>query len=521
MSSQIKKVKNKSNSKDRNKKTSKDIPKHKFEGVVEDDVSNNTKNSNTNNTNNIIKNTQIDIPKENIPIIVELPNININIFETNNSVKFSTNLDYPRSEYGFHHFIHNNKNKTEKLKVFEGKKKVYLVFNRFEKSVDNYEKSINVLSKKLFSTINPNSKLEIIDDGFFKLWEILMLFNLIDINKEKFNSLHLAEKTGSFIQSCIYFRDMYCKKNISKNDKFYDMSIKHDGTNNTKDSKNELDEIFTKHYKNEKPQRFVKQSGGKSKNTHMDITNPKFLKLVGGQLEEKVDLITGNCQFDWTDENINTQEQESFRLLIAEITACVKFQKKGGNFVCKFFETFTKTSLKIVSVLMSLYDKIYWIKPLSSELYNSEKYAVCMGFKFSDKDKEYKEISKKMEEIMKSLHNDKTNKVVDIFLDFEIPKILVRSMIELNKETSNQQLKNIGEIISFVEKEVYSGDEYHDKREEQIKGSNFWSETFLPDSENLNTKKNVRDKILESALSISNKEIEKLNKLLVHVENQN
>ena len=118
--------------------------------------------------------TIIDDPElKYVPIIVELPQIKDSIFSTDANVSHSTNIDYPRGEYGFHHFIHASKNKMEILKKFEGKKKVYLVMNKFERYVDNYDQSIGNMSKEYFKL---DSKPDILSRGFYKLWEILLLF---------------------------------------------------------------------------------------------------------------------------------------------------------------------------------------------------------------------------------------------------------------------------------------------------------------------------------------------------------
>lgn len=488
----------------------------------------------SNNDNDILSDSEIstggaepksktEIKKENLPVVVKIPNLETDIFDTNENVTFSTNIDYPRSEYGFHHFIHNNKNKTEKLKIFDvdGKKKVYLVFNRFEKNIDNYDKSISNLSKDFFSS---NNKPEILTSGFYKFWEILMLFNLINVDKEKFVSAHFSEGPGSFVQATMYFRDVYAKKH-SKSDKYYTIDTNPEDIGG-KDHIPQLEKNFIDFYSKEKPNRLIihetfpkSQSGGSKTKTNGDIIDPKTIKLFGGKMEDKADLITGDANLHWINENI--QEQEAFRLIISQIIGAVKLQKKEGNFVCKFYETFTKTSLKIISILKMLYDEVTFIKPLTSELSNSEKYVVCTGFKYSDKDSQYKKIIKKLDAIHKSIYENKNNKIVDIFPEYSIPKNLIRTVIELNKEISNPQLKNIGEIISFVEKEIYSGDEYHTKREEQIEGALYWTSNFLPDLKEFEKNTKTMNDILNTSLEISSKEIEKLNKLLVHVENQN
>lgn len=449
-----------------------------------------------------------------LPTITKIPNLDSQILKLDHDVSFSTNIEYPRSEYGFHHFIHSNKNKTEKLQQFENKKKVYLVFDRFSKHIDNYDNSIEAVSKKFFSTVG----VDIINEDFYKLWEILLLFNLIDLSKDNFVSAHLAEGPGSFAQATMFYRDVYCKKGLSKNDKYYVVSL-HVEDVGGKDHIPQLDGKFIEHYKKEKPQRLIihqtypKQiAGGSKSKDNGDITDPKTIKLFGGEMNEKADLITGNGGLEWINENI--QEQEAFQLIISQIVACSRLQKKGGNFVCKFFETYTKTSLKIIAILKELYMDLYFIKPFMSRQSNSEKYAVCIGFKYDEKDKEYKPLSKKLTDLLKTLHTNtnEKEKINEIFPGYDIPKSLITSMIQLNTSISNPQLKSIGEIIAFVDKEIYSGDEYHTKRNEQIEGTEYWNSLFL--SSDMNNQRKTYDDIIKTTVKKSNSKIKELDELL-------
>lgn len=457
-----------------------------------------------------------------IPVILEIPKTEPSIFDENADIHFSSNIDYPRAEYGFHHFIHASKNKTELLKQFEGKKKVYLVMNRFERYVDNYDESIGGFSKKYFSL---KDKPDILSRGFFKLWEILMLFNLVDVNKEKFVSAHLAEGPGSFIQATMFFRDLYGKKNVSKNDKYYAVTLHPEDTGG-ENHVPELEEKFVEYYKKEKPVRFIlhktytKQVAGGSKDKdNGDITDPKTIKLFGGQMDEKADLVTGDGGFEWINENV--QEQEAYRLIIAQIVAAFKIQKKGGNFVCKFFETFTRTSLKLVAMLAQIYEKVYFIKPLMSRPSNSEKYVVCINFKYDDKNKEYKNISKKLDDLLLASHKNKNDKIVDIFTQYAVPKGLIQPMIHLNRMIANYQFKSINEIMAYVKKEVYSGDEYHDRKEQQIEGSKYWINLYYPDVSSLSKSMKIYKLIVDKAVSKSQKDSENMSSKLVELQSQN
>lgn len=454
------------------------------------------------------------------PIIIELPQLKDSIFATEATVSYNTTIDYPRGEYGFHHYIHANKNKMEILNKFEGKKRVYLVMNKFERYIDNYDQNIGNITKEYFKL---GTKPDILSRGFYKLWEILLLFDLINLKSSNFVSAHLAEGPGSFIQATMFYRDMFCEKGISKNDKYHAITLHPEDTGGAEHVP-ELEAQFVDYYKKEKPQRFIlhktyskEQSGGDIDKDNGDITDPKTIKLFGGQVTEKADFITGDGGFDWINENV--QEQEAFKLILAQIITAVKIQKKGGSFVCKFFETFTKTSLKLVSMLTHLYGTVYFVKPLTSRSSNSEKYAVCVDFKYDDKNKDFKNIMKKLDDILKTVHNTKELKIVDIFTDYKFPKELIASIIHVNRSISNQQLKSINEIVGFVKKEIYSGDEYHDRREEQIEGAKYWINMFLPSA--IGKMKGEYKNLTNYVLTKSANDMKELSDRLIHVDAQN
>ena len=401
-----------------------------------------------------ISDDQVSIQSQNYqPFTVELEKTDEDIFVYNADPQFSVSIDYPRFSFGFQHYIHANKNKMEILQQFENKKKVYRVMNAFEVKIDNYDNSISDYSKKYFDT---REKPEILSRGFYKLWEMLIMFDLININMDKFVSAHLAEGPGSFIQATMFYRDLFSKK--SKNDKYYAVTLH---SEDTKKYVPELEKKFVQYYENERPQRFMlhqtysKQVAGKSKNKdNGDLTDPKTIRLFGGQMKEKADFVTADGGFNW--QNENTQEQEAFRLIFSQILAGLKIQKKSGHFVCKVFETFTLTSIKFIAILTKFYENIIMTKPLTSRPSNSEKYLVCMNFKYNDSDSEYKNMIKKLEQIHEQMHENKLN-LIDKFPSYQPSKILLDYIIYTNIEIANNQFKNINEIVEYINSQNYFG----------------------------------------------------------------
>jgi 23S rRNA U2552 (ribose-2'-O)-methylase RlmE/FtsJ len=438
------------------------------------------------------------------------------IFDSNEEIVLNATIDYPRCSLGFHHYIHAAKNDTEILKQFENKKKVYLVINPFERYIDSYNKSIGDISKSYFD-LGKDKIPDILSRGFYKLWELFFMFDLIDTTKENFVSAHLAEGPGSFIQATIFFRDMFSKKGVSKNDKFYAITLHPE---DTKGHVPELERKFIDYYADEKPRRFFqhetvnkKQSGGRLDNG--DLMNPETLKnFYGGgdsTVKEKVDLITADGGFEWVNENI--QEQEYFKLLFSQIIFAINMQKKGGSFVCKFFETFTTTSSKFILILTALYDKVFFVKPLTSRQSNSEKYAVCIGFKHGESDTEIKSILKTLNKMHEEIYKNPNLNIVDIFPEYKFNSDFLSRMINMNLSILNLQFKAIGDIIIFINSQNYYGDTYQESRDTQILAADYWTKLFfMPENEFKENKKNINDiSFLSNKINIDKSlEIEKI-----------
>lgn len=426
-----------------------------------------------------------------VPLYSNLKDPKDNIFSYDATVRFSENIDYPRGSLGFQHFIHQSKDKMIILKDFEGKKKVYQVLNPFERYIDNYDSDIGKTSVKYFE-IGKN-KPDILSRGFYKLWEILMMYDLIDVNNKNFVSAHLAEGPGSFIQATMFFRERFSK--YWKDDKYYAVTLHPEDEGKHVP---ELEKNFVHHYSKESPQRFIlhktysKQiAGGDKKKDNGDITNPKTIMLFGGDMKNKADLITADGGFEWGNENI--QEQEAFRLIFGQIVGAITNQKKGGHFICKFFETFTMTSVKFLAILKACYNKVEVVKPLTSRTSNSEKYYVCMDFKYDD-NKEFKEISKKLLMMLKNIHNEQKLNIVDIFSDFNPNIEFLHNIINMNVMIENKQFKEINEILKFIEAQNFYGDTYQTSRQKQIEASKLWISLFFPEKKDLSI---IREKIKE------------------------
>ena len=411
-------------------------------------------------------------------------------------------VDYPQFAMGFTHWIHASKNKTEVFNTFTNKKRVYLVINGYERYVDDYDESIGNISKQYFDLGKGlGTKPNILSRAFYKLWEILYFFDLIDVNSKNFVSAHLAEGPGSFIQAVMFYRDMFCKD--AKNDKYHAVTIHGDNEDNSLD----LEKEFVQFYAKEKPQRFFmhqtydSQTARASPNKdNGDLTKAKTIENFTKSINGKADFVTADGGFEWNNENI--QEQECAILIYAQILAAINVQKKGGSFVLKIFETFTSISLKFILILKYFYEDVNIIKPFTSRESNSEKYVVCKKFKFGPE--QVAPLAKKMLGMLDDIDqiNEKRDKpmfLYDIFTNVTVPDDLKLNMISINNEISNRQFKVINKIIEYLEGSNFHGELYMRYRNRQIELTKYWLSIFMAPDKNLIIGKEKAEKLLEPA----------------------
>ena len=436
----------------------------------------------------------VDLEDNKVPICREiiLKSVDIpNFFNVKCDPIIRHDVAYPKFSRGFNHWIHASKNKTEKFNTFEGKKKVYLVINGYERYIDDYNENIGELSKKFFTGLSkelPN----ILTRAFYKLWELFYYYDLINISDKNFVSAHLAEGPGSFIQATMFFRDMFASKE-SKNDKYHAITIHSEN----EDTSLDLEREFVQFYAKEKPQRFFmhktydsQTAGGSKTKDNGDLTKRKTLENFKKDIGVKVDLVTGDGGFEWDNENI--QEQECAILIFGQILAAINIQKKGGHFILKIFETFTDLSAKFILLLKFFYEEVHINKPFTSRESNSERYLVCRKFKYDEK-----QISDIVHNMMDGLddidkiisdNKGKPTYLYDIFPSVKVPDDLVINMLSINTEITNQQFRVINKMIEFIEVGNYHGPMYDRYRNRQIELTKYWIDTFF-DKDNAKARK--------------------------------
>jgi 23S rRNA U2552 (ribose-2'-O)-methylase RlmE/FtsJ len=299
------------------------------------------------------------------------------------------------------------------------------------KKISNDFELIYLPNKKLKS--NSVSKYEPLSRSYFKLWEIIQDFNLIN-NNTPIKVAGLAEGPGGFIEAVINFRKKF--KNTCKIDEVYGITLK----SSDKDIPGW-----------NKAGNFLKKNPNISINYGVDgtgnIYNIDNIKAFSKLFNNDADLVTADGGFDFST-NFNKQEQTSLRIIFCEIVSALSIQKKGGTFVCKVYDTYTQVSISFLFLLHCLYETVNIIKPFTSRPANSEKYLVCTGFKGISNT-----LLAKLYIIVKSWefienNNNYIYKILDIK---KIPSVFIAMVKRYNTNYFNHQVNNIEKTLNYIE----------------------------------------------------------------------
>jgi 23S rRNA U2552 (ribose-2'-O)-methylase RlmE/FtsJ len=353
------------------------------------------------------------------------------------------------------------------------------VVNPFEHNINDHDKDIAHQSEIFLD--NP----KILSRAFYKMWEILYLFDIASITKEGMTMVGLAEGPGSFIQAFVEFREKYFEPS---KDTVYTLTLNSDTTTNiNKDMVENINKRYDNMISIMKTTKTGNKTGGAKENketkkltTNGDLTKLSTIEYLKANVKKKADLITADGGFEWKNENY--QEQEAYSLILGEIISAISIQAKGGSFVLKVFETFTINTIKLIYILVSFYEECYVYKPFFSRATNSEKYIICKGFKHDNIN------PKQLQILEETLKNCETKEFInDIFPSLVLKDEDLNVFKYININIANTQQIMINNLVVYIKSNNYFGDMYHDYRDQQIKANKWWIDNFLTDKLNEKT----------------------------------
>ena len=280
------------------------------------------------------------------------------------------------------------------------------------------------------------SKLKPLSRSFYKMIELWKMFKLGEIKNvhpssppqlsppSTIKTFHLAEGPGGFIEATSYMR-----KNT--NDIYYGMTLLNEdpGCPGWKKSNTFLE--------NNPNVKIVNGEDGTG-----DILKLENYKYCKDRFMNSMDIITADGGIDVSND-FNKQEKLVSKLLVAEIIYAVTMQKKGGHFILKIFDIFSKLTVDMLYLLSSLYGEVYITKPHTSRLANSEKYIVCKNFLLDDSSGLYEVFCNNFSKL------DTTEEIQSI-LNLEHDYYFLNKIEEINVVLGQRQLENIITTLNMI-----------------------------------------------------------------------
>lgn len=267
-------------------------------------------------------------------------------------------LDYQSNEFSdLKNKLNESKNKLDEIPEKE--------FSNISQKLDAY--------RTMKHTLILRYKMQLVTNATIKIYEIISQMKLI--NSKETNVFCNAELPGSFIVGINhYIKTMY------KNGIFRWVASSYLSDTGTLGDNYGIFENNRTHWLMDR----TMNGDLTEKNNIIELTNRVFEKFPNG-----VDLYTSDAGFD-VSTNYNEQEEQTLLLNYGQILSGLFTLKQKGSFVTKQFTYFTSFNKSLISLLTTLFDELYIIKPVTSRPLNSEIYIIGKNFKgISSELKEY------------------------------------------------------------------------------------------------------------------------------------
>lgn len=150
--------------------------------------------------------------------------------------------------------------------------------------------------------------------------------------------------------------------------------------------------------------------------------------------------------------NINYGEMNDYIISLLEIVMIIlKYQILNGCSVIKIDNLFYKPTIDILYLICSLYDKVYIVKPTTSNPITFERYIVCKNFLFDDikKDK-YKEYYFKIGNFICDYNSNPNKQNILHIINKDIPYYFLNKVNDMNIMIGHQQIESINVLFSIL-----------------------------------------------------------------------
>jgi 23S rRNA U2552 (ribose-2'-O)-methylase RlmE/FtsJ len=353
--------------------------------------------------------------------------------------------------------ICKEKEKIDQLENGNEWDRIKKIGNPFELIYTSYHK------KKKRDSI---SNYQPISRSYFKMWEMLYHFSDKIFAKERMNIGdamvfgNLAEGPGGFMEAIYNYRTSIHLKHKTSRDIFYGITLR--PHNEYVPDWNKMRKIF-----GDKPNVHIEYG---NLYIHQDIKN--YIKSFQKQ---KAHIVTADGGFDYS-ADFNGQEINSCQIIYSECVVAMNILREKGTFICKVFDLFTTTMMRILYLLFMNFEEVYFYKPETSRPANSEKYLVCIGYKnlLKEEDKSY--LLYLIQDFQTGSQQLAENETFDL-LGMRIPGTFFKSIRDYNHLYIQQQKHYLQKTIQLAYERPRK-EEYEKMIKTQIKNATDWCKKY-------------------------------------------
>ena len=219
-----------------------------------------------------------------------------------------------------------------------------------------------------------------------------------------------------------------------------------------------------------------------SKNNHDSIECFEMLRenysdeiFFYDEINDTIITEIGENHFDFLFFEADTTNSHSYIISMIQIAMIIlRNQASEGCCVIKIDNLFHKPIVDIMYLLASLYDRVYIIKPNSSNITTFEKYIVCKNFNYNETKARYLKLNYyRLLIFLKKLEN----KYIGSIFDFGIPYYFTIKLEDINIVIGQQQIDSLDLIINILK------NKNREEKIETIKKSNIqksvtWCEKY-------------------------------------------
>ena len=166
----------------------------------------------------------------------------------------------------------------------------------------------------------------------------------------------------------------------------------------------------------------------------------------------------------------------------------LRYQEFGGTSIIKIDYIFHKPIIDLLYILSSLFEKVYIIKPNTSNITTFEKYIVCKNFNGSAETKLelYKNNYYNLSNFIKNLDNNNITSIIDN----DIQYYFINKIDDMNIILGHQQLESLNQIINIL-KNKNKEEKIENIKKTSIQKAVTWCEKFKIPCNRFSEKTNI------------------------------